>query len=113
MTDKPYGSPPLLRPLRDGDIYFWSWKDAGERFMPYHCCACIAVVGGGVLRDTFWTATSDNRVITDDVAHLTHQGNVQDMPTIPAGAIDFSRPEEPRVGTECVSSCRSVWPPLP
>lgn len=80
--------------MRDGDIYFWSWKDASERFMPYHCCARIAVVKNGILRDTYLTGTSDNRIITADVADLTYKGNIEDMRSIHWGEVDFYRSED-------------------
>jgi hypothetical protein len=79
--------------VRDGDIYFWAWKDTSERFMPYHCCACIAVVENGILRDTYWTGTSDNKVITSKVAALTYKGNVEDMRTIHESEIGYYLPE--------------------
>lgn len=79
--------------MRDGDIYFWSWKNASERFMPYHCCARIAVVKNGVLLDTFWHG-SDNKVITRKVATLTYKGNVDEMRTIHEGEIDYYRHED-------------------
>jgi hypothetical protein len=79
--------------VKDGDIYFWSWKDVSGRFMPYHCCARIAVVKNGVLLDTFWHG-SDNRVITRKVATLTYKGNVEEMRTIHEGEIDYYRRED-------------------
>lgn len=26
-------------PMRNGDVYFWSWKSFDGRFIPYHCKA--------------------------------------------------------------------------
>src|SRR3546814_12586919 len=46
------------------------------------------------------------------VAMITAFGNVEAaVEALTAGAFDFVRSEERRVGKECVSTCRSRWSP--
>lgn len=82
--------------MREGDVFFWRWKD-GARLgtsSPYHCWSRIAVVGGdGKLRDTFWSDNSDKLVPVDEV-DLTFRGNIREMTKIPYYEAQFYREQD-------------------
>lgn len=64
-------------PLREGDVYRWSWKPGtpeGEKFAPYWCKSRIAIVSGGRLFDTYWHSSGEEmdagRVSLEWVANM-------------------------------------------
>ena len=79
--------------MKDGDIYFWKWKNDIYRFMPYHCLSCKAIARDGQLVDTFWH-DSDNRVLSMDEIDAEFMGNEHDMSQISKREIDYYRRED-------------------
>ena len=97
-----------LMSWRDGDIYFWSWKQPAEH-MPYHCCARKAIVRGKYLVDTFWSSPSDGRSWTQEQAlerlHLEYKGNFDELEHVqdylaqyyePADLVNLNHPNSSR-----------------
>lgn len=80
--------------MKDGDIFFWSWKDSESRFMPYHCYSRKAIVADGCLVDTFWSTGGSNAVLDLEKVDVSYQGNQNEMETIHASEIDYYRPED-------------------
>ena len=77
--------------MKDGDIFFWSWKDFDGR--SYHCRSRKAVAKGGVLRDTFWSGNSEGFLCLDDI-QAEFQGNIHEMNEIPEHRIIYYRSED-------------------
>lgn len=76
--------------MRDGDVYRWRWRDDARDadcgpYRSYHCCSQIAVVERGVLRDTFWHSSSDNKVLKPEDVTLDFQGNLKDFREVAPG----------------------------
>lgn len=72
--------------MKDGDIYFWRWKDNrrhadGKPYGAYHCKSQKAIFENGALRDTYWCGLSGGRLNLDDVV-VEFQGNVNEMTEI-------------------------------
>lgn len=74
----------VLEKLTEGDIFRWIYREPGDdrNYGRYHCCSCIAIVTGGLLRDTFWSSGSDGRRF--GLQHLpelelTFLGNLSDL----------------------------------
>lgn len=80
--------------LRDGDIYFWSWKDTANRFMPYHCRSQIAIVRDGQLVDTFWYDGHDNSVLRLDQIDLVYKGNEAELVKIDRWEVPYYEPSD-------------------
>ena len=78
--------------IKDGDIYFWKWKDLLGRFMPYHCWSQKAVVRDGVLHDTYWSPQS-HRVSLDKVV-LFFVANINDLTEIRAQEAPYYRSDD-------------------
>lgn len=82
-------------PLREGDIYRWSWRpDSRESraFEPYHCRAQIAVVRGGRLLDTYWAPGGDG----DDLAGRVDWVRVANLDDLKASDPSAHECYEPR-----------------
>lgn len=80
--------------MRDGDIYFWRWKDDIDRYMPYHCCSQKAIVKNGVMVDTFWGQSVSNKVLRPDEVVSEFKGNVDEMMEIRHYETDCYRRED-------------------
>lgn len=70
-------------PLREGDVYRWSWKpgsQALDRLDPYWCRARLAQVRGGRLLDLYWgrMAGADEAISPADV-DLALVANMADL----------------------------------
>jgi len=87
--------------MRDGDVYRWRFTDdelekrggAGP-YKAYHCRSRIAIARNGVLYDTYWGDTSDDRVIGPENIVLELQGNLYDMTPISKYDLMYYRPED-------------------
>lgn len=68
--------------MKDGDIYFWSWKTSTDRHIPYHCKSGKAVAKGEALYDTYWSSSgSDDRLDIEKV-DMQYKGNIYEMTII-------------------------------
>lgn len=81
------------REMKNGDIYFWRWKEPRET-MPYHCCACKAEFANGLLMDTFWYPGSDSQYRwtaeeAEERLFLEYRGNENEMRPITEQEIDY------------------------
>lgn len=69
--------------LKNGDIYFWRYKDTSNyNSDPYWCRSQKAIVRDGKLYDTYWHSFSDRKVINPDEAELTYKGNIDELEEI-------------------------------
>lgn len=76
--------------MKDGDIYFWRWRDGvALSDWPYHCMSQKAVVKDGRLLDTFWHSHSDRSELNPDKVVLEHKGNVADLREIDPHEIPY------------------------
>ena len=69
--------------MKENDVYFWSYKDVKDKFMPYHCKSGKAIFSDGRLRDTFWHGyNSSNSSWTcaeaEKELELEFKGNISD-----------------------------------
>ncbi len=83
----------MTRKMKDGDVYFWSWKSLENRAMPYHCRSRKAVVFGNRLCDTFWADSSSNWLALGEI-DIEYQGNLREMDEINAFRVDHYRPAD-------------------
>ena len=79
--------------MKEGDIFFWQWKNLDGRFAPSHCRSHKAVVKNGVLRDTFWSSNGEGALCLEDV-ETEYQGNIHEMTEIPEHKIAYYRVED-------------------
>lgn len=78
--------------VKKGDIFHWRYKKPRD-FMPYHCCSCIAVFDGTILRDTYWSGHGDGRYWSQLEAErdldLEFVANHDDLVQADPGVVDF------------------------
>lgn len=79
--------------MKEGDIFFWQWKNLEGRLMPSHCCSHKAVFKRGVLRDTFWSGNSEGALRLEDI-ETEYQGNIHQMTEISAPNTHYYRPQD-------------------
>ena len=83
--------------LKDGDIYFWSFKevdlDRGYEFT-YWCKSRKAVVWDGRIIDTYWnTLGSDDYIVHPNEVNLEYQGNTNEMTVIDRWETEYYTPD--------------------
>ena len=69
--------------MKDGDIYFWRWKDNDKHkdrapYRSYHCKSGIAIAKGGRLYDTYWSDFSHGALDRKQIK-VKFQGNKNEM----------------------------------
>jgi hypothetical protein len=72
--------PATCEPIRDGDVFDWSYRDKPDA--SYWCKSRIAIATDGRLRDTFWSSGDDASWSYGDAAallNLTLRGNLNDF----------------------------------
>lgn len=71
--------------IKDGDIFFWSWKDEQKHKQPmvYWAKSRFAVAKDGMVQDTFWNNSHDGFSMSHDRAfkelELNYLGNFADL----------------------------------
>lgn len=81
--------------LREGDIYFWRWKDGqspkllGSSDYAYWCKSQKAIVRKGLLIDTYWTDMSSDRAIDPERVELEYKGNESELRRISEEEISY------------------------
>src|SRR3546814_14777472 len=113
-TDTRFPYTTLCRSFQDGETFTIGTLEASVRHTPGHTPACSTYVGGDAafVGDTLFmpdygTARCD---FPGGDARTLYQ-SIQKLFALPGGTRVFMRSEERRVGTECVSTCRSRWSP--
>ena len=73
--------------FRDGDVYRWRYKlECGENTYTRHwCCSCVGIINDGVLVDTFWGSSGENKRFPlpcagIDMAFLGNLGDYEKRP---------------------------------
>jgi hypothetical protein len=87
----------VIEKLNEGDVFRWGYRESGDdgRWGRYHCCSGIAVVHGGILRDTYWQigpSFSEGRSFrVDDLQKidLTRLGNMTELERVPEYQADY------------------------
>lgn len=74
----------VIEALKEGDVFRWSYSDPNIQDRPwgsYHCCSRIAVVRGGMLRDTYWIGGDNRSFGLDDLPRLELKrlGNLSEL----------------------------------
>lgn len=78
--------------FKEGDVFFWRYKDDSNMQSPYWCKSRIAVVKGKRLYDTYWSLSADSTQWPfDGVGHLVleYQGNFADLQPIDSWLVDY------------------------
>ena len=63
--------------MKEGDIFFWRYKDETSR--SYHCKSRIAIVTDGKLCDTFWGHSGDRRIVDPNEVDLEYKANMAEL----------------------------------
>lgn len=78
-----------LPDFRDGDVFYWSWKD---NLRSGHCCSWKAIFRNGFIEDIFWHG-GDNKRWTPEKAmqeiDLEFKGNIEDLAPINSWEIAY------------------------
>ena len=80
--------------LKEGNIYFWSYKELWEGGDPYWCKSRIAIVKNGRLKDTYSGGGHNDTTLDLDEVDLEYQGNLDDLVNIPKHQIKYYRKED-------------------
>lgn len=85
-----------MEQLKDGDIYFWKWKeiDKGRSLTDeYWCKSRIAIVENGKAIDTYWFS-GNNLVLDFKKVEMEFQGNINEMIKTEKWEVKYYNPED-------------------
>lgn len=107
-----------MKEFKENDVFLWSWteeelkkrQDSIQAGTLYWCCSNICIANdSGVLKDTFWSSSSENKIVDPEKVDLVYLGNLDDYEKV-SGEWEFENYADKDCLNLTHSNCsRGLW----